>query len=217
MSAISTFGDYEFKIRNNFSSWNRVSFFLFVFLNNIVCDSVPLKVKRSRGRGKHTWKQRCPKTFYFNIGIPSSISLSLSGNFRESSDISSITAGIPELGLHFYTAKEFPSSPQFFFCRRVKTVPSLEEMYPRQREASLGKEQWKQDQEGGHKSGSSEVWGNKMSKEISHVVWLVTLVNIKTMQKLLCSLNVYKKLGQKRGKERFCSLSQNLKSYRIIF
>lgn len=62
-----------------------------------------------------------------------------------------------------------------------------------------------------------EVWGNKMSKEISHVVWLVTLVNIKTTQKLLCSLNVYKKLGQKRGKERFCSLSQNLKSYRIIF
>lgn len=26
-----------------------VSFFLFAFLNNIVCDSVPLKVKRSVG------------------------------------------------------------------------------------------------------------------------------------------------------------------------
>lgn len=134
----------------------RVSFFSSVFLNNIVCDSVlwfcASKRKKNGGKKKHTWKQRCPKPFYFIMGIASSISLSLSGNFRESSDISSITAGIPELGLHFYTAKEFPSSLQFFFCRRVKTVPSLEEPYPRQREASLGRDQWKQDKEGGHKS-----------------------------------------------------------------
>jgi len=69
------------------------------------------------------------------------ISLSLSGNSRESNDISYITEGILDLGLHFYIAKEFLSSLQFFFCRSVKTVPSSEEMFPRQKEASLGKEQ----------------------------------------------------------------------------
>lgn len=62
-----------------------------------------------------------------------------------------------------------------------------------------------------------EVLGNKMSKEISNVVWLVILMTIKNTQKLLYGLNVDKKLGQKRGKERFCSLSQNLKSYQVIF
>lgn len=56
-----------------------------------------------------------------------------------------------------------------------------------------------------------EVLGNKMSKGNSNVVWLVTLMNIKNTQKLLYGLNVDKKLGEKRGKERFFSLSQNLK------
>lgn len=61
-----------------------------------------------------------------------------------------------------------------------------------------------------------EVLGNKMSKEISNVVWLVTLMNIKNTQKLY-GLNVDKKLRLKRQKERCCSLSHNLKSYKIIF
>lgn len=50
-----------------------------------------------------------------------------------------------------------------------------------------------------------EVVENKTSKEISSVVWLVTLMNIKNTQKLLYDPNVDKKNGQKRGKGRFCS------------
>lgn len=45
-----------------------------------------------------------------------------------------------------------------------------------------------------------EAQENRMSKEISDVVWLVTLRNIKNTQKILFELNVDKKLGQMRGK-----------------
>lgn len=61
-----------------------------------------------------------------------------------------------------------------------------------------------------------EVWRNKMSKKIRSVVWLVNLMNIKSIQKLLFGLNVDKRHGDKRGKERFCILSQNLKSQKIF-
>lgn len=45
-----------------------------------------------------------------------------------------------------------------------------------------------------------EAQENRMSKEISDVVWLVTLRNIKNTQKILFELNVDKKLGPMRGK-----------------
>lgn len=111
------------------------------------------------------------------------ISLSLSGNFRDLNAISYITGGILVHGLHFYTAKEFLSSLQFFFSRRVIAVPSLEEMYPREREATLGKEQWKQGQ--GERVKWGEVWGNKMFKKIRNVAWLGNLMNIESIIILL--------------------------------
>lgn len=52
-----------------------------------------------------------------------------------------------------------------------------------------------------------EVWGNKMSKKIRNVAWLVNPMNIKNTQKLLFGLNVDERHGDKRGKERFCNLS----------
>lgn len=61
-----------------------------------------------------------------------------------------------------------------------------------------------------------EVWRNKMSKKIRSVVWIVNLMNIKSIQKLLFGLNVDKRHGDKRGKERFCILSQNLKSQKVF-
>lgn len=57
-----------------------------------------------------------------------------------------------------------------------------------------------------------EVWGKKMSKKIRNVAWLMDLMNIKSTQKLLFGLSVDKRHGDKRGKERFCNLSQNLNS-----
>lgn len=109
--------------------------------------------------------------------------------------MSSVTSlGILIHSLRFYIAKEFLSSLQFFFSRRVIAVPSLEEMYPRQREAALGTRRKATRVKWG------EFWGNKLSKKIRNVAWLVNLMNIKSIQKLLFGLNVDERHGDKRGK-----------------
>lgn len=59
-----------------------------------------------------------------------------------------------------------------------------------------------------------EAQENKMSKEISDVVWLVTLMNIKNTQKIRFGLNVDKKLGQTRGKIlQSCSKSEVIQDH----
>lgn len=59
-----------------------------------------------------------------------------------------------------------------------------------------------------------ETLGNKMSKEIGNVVWLVTLMNMKNTQKILFGLNVDKKLGQNRGKIlQSCSKSKVIQNH----
>lgn len=107
------------------------------------------------------------KHFILSLAHQIPISLTLSRNFRDSNVISYITEGILVHGLHFYIAKEFLSSLQFFFSRRVIAVPSLEEIYPRQREATLGKsnesrdkeEEWNGVRFGGRKCPKrSEMW-----------------------------------------------------------
>lgn len=87
----------------------------------------------------------------FIIGIPGPHFPVLVRKLRESNDISYITEGILDLGLRFYITKEFLSSLQFLFCRKVKTVPSLEEIQDRKR-PPWGKSNESRDKEGGHKN-----------------------------------------------------------------
>lgn len=83
-----------------------------------------------------------------------------------------------------------------FFCKRAKPVPSSEENL-----SKAGRPLWETSAKAGTwkeaaRMKKAEAQENRMSKEISDVVWLVTLRNIKNTQKILFGLNVDKKLGQ---------------------